>query len=217
MVETQPIALELETGDPGERFAPRGWLAGVCAVLLYLVASLVIFGGSNLAHLGTEYVPKTNASDSEFFRWALAWTPWAVTHGQDPLFTHVLRAPDGASLVWVTATPGPALAMWPVTAAFGPLVSYNVLALLAPVLAGWAAYLLCRRLCHHFWPSLAGGATFAFTAYMTIQLNHPNLALTFPIPLLVYFVVRRVEGSLGRMSFVVLSAVTLIALWSISI
>ncbi|HEX3299120.1 MAG TPA: hypothetical protein VHW68_03305 [Actinomycetota bacterium] len=217
MVDADAVAPPRKTAAHTERFAPGGWLGGVCASAIYLVASLVIFGGSNLAHLGTEYIPRQDASDSEFFRWMLAWTPWAVTHGQNPLFTHVLRAPEGSSLVWTTAVPGPALAMWPVTAAFGPLVSYNVLVLLCPVLAGWAAYLLCRRLSDRFWPSVAGGATFGFSAYMAIQLNHPNLALAFPIPLLVYFVVRRLEGSLGRPTFVVLAAITLLALWSISI
>ena len=192
-------------------------MAGLAAFVVYLVSSAIIFGGSTLAHLGTEYIPRQDASDSEFFRWALAWAPWAVAHGRNPLVTDVLHAPQGASLVWTTAVPGPALAMWPVTAVFGPLVSYNVLTLLAPALAAWAAYLLCRRVSHRFWPSLVAGAVFGFSAYMTIQLNHPNLALSFPIPLLVYFVVRRVEGSLGSKAFVVLSAVTLLALWSISI
>jgi hypothetical protein len=217
MVETQPIDTSAPAPDRPERFAPSGWVAGLAAFVAYLVSSSIIFGGSVLAHLGTEYIPRQDASDSEFFRWALAWAPWAVTHGRDPLVTDVLHVPQGASLVWTTAVPGPALAMWPVTAVFGPLVSYNVLSLLAPALAGWAAYLLCRRLSHRFWPSLAAGAVFGFSAYMTIQLNHPNLALTFPIPLLVYFTVRRIEGSLGSRAYVVLSAVTLLALWSISI
>ena len=207
MVETQPIDTSAPAPDRPERFAPSGWVAGLAAFVAYLVSSSIIFGGSVLAHLGTEYIPRQDASDSEFFRWALAWAPWAVTHGRDPLVTDVLHAPQGASLVWTTAVPGPALAMWPVTALFGPLVAYNVLCLLAPALAGWAAYLLCRRVSHRFSPSLAAGAVFGFSAYMTIQLNHPNLALTFPIPLLVYFTrasdrglarIERVRGAVGR-------------------
>jgi hypothetical protein len=216
MVEAQRMA-PAPTVEHHEAFAPSGWLAGVCAFAVYLVASTITYAGSTIAHLSTEYIPRQDASDSEFFRWALTWAPWAVTHGRDPLFTDVLYAPHGASLVWTTAVPGPALAMWPVTTAFGPLVSYNVLSLLAPTLAGWGAYLLCRRVSHRFWPSLLGGAVFGFSAYMTIQLNHPNLALTFPIPLAVYLTVRRVEGSLGRIAYIALLSLTLLALWSISI
>jgi hypothetical protein len=33
-----------------------------------------------------------------------------------------------------------------VTRLFGALVTTNVLSILSPALAGWAAYLLCRRL-----------------------------------------------------------------------
>src|SRR6185436_16263277 len=216
MVEAQRMAPS-PTVEHHEAFAPSGWLAGVCAFAVYLVASTITYAGSTIAHLSSEYIPRQDASDSEFFRWALTWAPWAVTHGRDPLFTDVLYAPHGASLVWTTAVPGPALAMWPVTAAFGPLVSYNVLSLLAPTLAGWGAYLLCLRVSHRFWPSLLGGSVFGFSAYMTIQLNHPNLALTFPIPIAVYLTVRRVEGSLGRIAYIALLSLTLLALWSISI
>src|SRR5438128_10001082 len=125
MVQTQAVTSSREVDGHHERFAPKGWVGALCAFAAYLAASLVIFGGSNLAHLGTEYIPKQDASDSEFFRWALAWTPWAVTHGQNPLFTNVLHAPGGARLVWTTVAAGPALAMWPVTATFGPPGSYT--------------------------------------------------------------------------------------------
>src|SRR5262249_10911461 len=43
-----------------------------------------------------------------------------------------------------------------------------------------------------------------------------NLVLIFPIPLLLYLVIRHVEGSLGRVAFVVWFAVLLVTLFSFS-
>ena len=170
-----------------------------------------------LAHLSTYYIPRQDSPDSDFFRWAFAWTPWALTHGRSPLFSDVVFAPTGASLTWVTISPGPALAAWPITRAFGPLAAYNVLVLLAPPLAAWAAYLLCRRLTDRFLPSLAAGFLYGFSSYMAIQFNHPNMALLFPIPLAIYLFVRRLEGSIRPIPFVVGLTATMLALWSISI
>src|SRR5690349_23526113 len=45
---------------------------------------------------------------------------------RNPLFADVLQAPGGVNLLWNTAVVAPAAILWPVTAAFGPIVSYNV-------------------------------------------------------------------------------------------
>ena len=207
-----------DTDTPNDD-APRrkGALQAFGAFGIYLVASIVVWGGSTTLHLATMYIPRQDSSDSDFFRWAMAWVPWAIRHGQDPLTTTAVFAPYKASLTWVTMVPGPAIAMWPVTALFGSLASYNVLVLLAPALDGWATYLLCRRLTQRFWASLVGGFFFGFSAYIAIQMNHPNLSLLFPIPLAVYLVVRRLEESIRPVPFVIALTATLVALWSISI
>jgi len=107
--------------------------------------------------------------------------------------------------------------MWPITAAFGALFSYNVLLILAPALAAWGAYLVCRRLTGAFWPSLVGGYLYGFSTYLVAQMHaHLNLVLVFPVPILVYLVLRRLDGSLGRVAFVSLLATTLIGLFLIS-
>src|SRR4029077_8904297 len=107
--------------------------------------------------------------------------------------------------------------LWPVTRAFGSLVSYNVLMLLAPALAAWAAYLVCPRLTHAFWPSLLGGYLFGFSTYMVGQMDsHVNLVLIFPVPLVLYLVIRRLEGPIGIVAFLAWSFVTLLGLFSIS-
>jgi hypothetical protein len=192
-------------------------LTGFGAFLLYLVASVAIWGFPVIAHLGSRYVAIGRVGDPDYFRWALAWTPWAIGHGHSPLQGSSVFAPNGIDLTWSTLVPGPAIVAWPITALFGPLVSYNVLMLLAPSLAAWAAFLVCRRVVDRFWPAFAGGYLFGFSAYMAAEMqSHLNLVLIFPVPLAVYLVVRLVEGSMSRWVFVGLLVLTLVGLFSIS-
>ena len=168
-----------------------------------------------IGHLNSVYV--SGGGDADFFRWALGWVPWAIEHGRNPMFTDRVFAPAGVSLTWTAVIPGPALVMWPITKVFGSLVSYNLLMLLAPALAAWAAYLVCNRLTHAFWPSVVGGYLFGFSTYMIGQMaSHVNLVLMFPVPLAVYLVIRRLEGSLGLVAFCGWLFLTLLALFSIS-
>jgi len=214
-VGDEPTA-ETPIADPPRR-RTRDTLTAFVAFVIYATASAAIWGGSALMHLGSYYIPRQDSADSYLFRWALEWLPWALTHGRDPLASDYIFAPTGASLTWVTIVPGEAFVMWPVTHVFGSLVSLNVLTLLAPALDGWAAFLLCRRLTGSFFSSIAGGVFFGFSGFVAHQMNHPNLSLAFPIPILVYLTVRRLEGSLRRWVFVGLLSLTLVALWSISL
>src|SRR4249919_2488547 len=142
--------------DAGERWRPRPALLGAAAFLLYLAASIVLWGIPVLAHFSTRYVQNGRA-DADFYRWALAWTPWALAHGQSPLSTQHVFAPTGIDMTWTALIPGPAIVMWPVTRLFGALATSYALKLLAPALAAWGAYLVCHRITKAFWPSLIGG------------------------------------------------------------
>ena len=82
-----------------------------------------------------------------------------------------------------TGAPGPSLLVSPLTLAAGPVVSYNLLALLACPLAAWSAFLLCRHVTGRFAPSLLGGYLFGFSTYMLGHVGiHVNLELVFPVP-----------------------------------
>jgi hypothetical protein len=185
------------------------------AFLAYASMSIAIWGRPLVGHLDSRYVT-SGGPDPSFFRWAIGWAPWAVAHGHNFLFSDRVFAPEGVNLTWVTISPGPALVITPITWTFGTLVSLNVLTLLAAPLAAWAAFLVCIRLTRSFWPSFVGGFVFGFCTYITGQMNHPNLALVFPIPLAVYLVIRRIEGSLGVHAFVAWLTLTLLGLFSIS-
>ena len=134
-----------------------------------------------------------------------AWWPHAIENGLHPLLTDRVYAPDGWNLAWTSSIPGPALLAWPLTAVFGPVAAYDVLALAAPALAAWCTYLLCREIGTGTPAALAGGLVFGFTSYEAAEtLNHLNLALVFTLPLAGLVVARYLHGGLSDRRFVVL-------------
>jgi hypothetical protein len=212
--ETPPSSTRERPVDRLRGLRPA-WKALIAYVVYQLVAFWIwvvpILPSFAREHIGT------GLPDSHFYQWGISWTPWAILHGLNPLHTGHVFAPAGMSLAWSAFVPGPALAAWPVTAAFGPIVSVNVVLAVAPALAAWAAYLLCHRVTNAFWASLAGGWFFGFSAYMSTNMNSwLNLVLIFPVPLLVYLVIRRVEGSIGPVAFVAGFIALLVGLFSIS-
>jgi hypothetical protein len=191
--------------------------------LIYLAASLLLFGAPILRDpihtylgIGLENV-HTGYTDPSFYMWNFVWWPHAIVHGLNPLVSHIAWAPDGFSLAAAQTSPVLSLVMSPITLALGPLAAYNVVMLLAPVLGAWTAYLLCRRVTGALWPSIAGGYFFGFSSYELGHLtDHPNLALTFLVPVAVYLVIRRLDGSLERRRFVAFLTILLILQFSIS-
>jgi len=140
--------------------------------------------------------------------WSFEWWPHALLNGLNPFVPHVIWAPEGANLTQGGfALPAAALVMAPVTLLFGPLVSYNVVSLLLPALAGWFAFRLCRYLTGSFGPAFAGGLVFGFGTYMSAHLlGHLNLASVFLAPAAVLLVLQRRDEAISRRRFVALMA-----------
>jgi hypothetical protein len=139
----------------------RARVAGVLGG--YVMLSVAFFGvpvlrAPGAVALGSGKYP----DDPSLFMWMLAWWPHALQHGLDPLMTRILFAPEGLNLMWTTSIPGPSLAVAPITVLAGPVVAFNALALLAPALNAFAAFLLCRHVTGRLWPSVAGGSSSAF-------------------------------------------------------
>ena len=122
--------------------------------------------------------------------------------------TDAIFVPDGYNLTWVTAVPGPSVLMAPLTLALGPVATYNLLALAAPPLAGWSAFLLSRHVTGAVGPAIVAGFIFGFSPYMLRMLQgSPHLYFVALVPLAVLLVLKRLDGSIGERPFVV--AVTL--------
>jgi hypothetical protein len=202
-------------GPPPDWRDWRTWLRspvvqGLFALAIYAAVWLLTTAQPILHNAGNAHLDQLSM-DPNFYTWCLRWWPWAISHGHNPLFAHVIRAPEGHSLAWVTTVPPIALLAAPLTLAAGPIVAFNVLTAIALPLSAWAAFVLCRRLTRQFGPSLVGGAVFGFSAY---EMNHVtagqlNLIFSLLLPILGYLVVRWRERSIGVRTFVILAGLTM--------
>ena len=201
--------------DRAQELLTPGRVQAAAALALYLILSIGWFGIPVVRHPAHTYVGF--GADPASFVWLISWWPHALLHGLNPFVTHDLWAPSGFNLAGTTGVPGPSLVMLPITKTLGPVVSYNVISLLAPALSAWTAYLLCRHVTGRFWPSLVGGYLFGFSAYeVGHMLGHPNLTLVFLIPVCVLLVLARLEGRLSVRRFVLLLALCLLFQFLIS-
>jgi hypothetical protein len=122
--------------------------------------------------------------DSAIFMWFLRWVPFALEHGHDLLVTHYLNYPDGVNLMWNTSLPLPGILLAPVTEAWGPVFSFNLLLVLAYGLSAWCAYLAIRRFGPGHLAAAVGGLVYGFSPAMRVQSHHLHMSLAFLVPLM---------------------------------
>jgi hypothetical protein len=120
--------------------------------------------------------------DPGVFTWFLRWTPFAVGRQISPFYSDWLNHPDGVNLMWNTWVPLPGLLLAPLTHAFGPVLSLNVLLTLGYGLSAWSAYLAIRRYVPNHGAAAAGGLVYGFSPAMIAHAHHPNLILVFLLP-----------------------------------
>lgn len=181
-------------------------LACLVALLIYLVLALCYFGtwGAWTHH----YLGEGN--DPVSFVWYIHWWPFAIQHHLNPFFSHYVWHPNGVNLSWTTSIPFIALLMWPITAAAGPVMAFNVVSIMAPALSAWTAFLLAMYLSRRWLPSLFAGYFFGFSSYELGQLlGHLNLDLIFLVPVAVLLCIAHVRGDLRRYTFIAALALVL--------
>jgi hypothetical protein len=166
-------------------------------LLGFAAVSFAFFGWRLLPHPGRVLLGATQ--DPEVYVWAFAWWPHALGAFTNPFYSHALYTPTGVDLAWTVTVPALALAFMPLTLLFGPVAAYNVAALLAPALAAWTAYLLCRYLTRSTWASLVGGFVFGFSGSILREERWGNLHVEaiFLLPLIALVVVRHLRGELS--------------------
>ncbi|HLI80928.1 MAG TPA: hypothetical protein VKV03_13160 [Candidatus Binataceae bacterium] len=172
------------------------------AFVAYLAASLMFFARVLPSHLADYYIGRN--TDPSNYMWALAWWPYVLRHHVHPLLTKLIDAPIGTNLASAPAPmPLIGIMMTPLTNAVGPIAAYNLISLLLPPLAAFAAFILCRKLCGSFLPALLVGFIFGFSPYVIGQLlSHMNLLLIFPLPLAIYLAVSRAQENISRYRFI---------------
>jgi hypothetical protein len=176
------------------------------AFLFYLLVAILTIGRYALRHPST-VCACVGTSDPAAYMWALSWWPHAIMHGVNPFVSHVLWAPTGVNVAQGAMIPTAAIAMTPLTAIAGPVVSYNALSVLGPILAAFTSYLLCRRLTKRELPAVMGGYLFGFSSYEFAQLTgHLNLTLIFLLPLAVHLTIRRFSQEISRTVYVTMMA-----------
>ncbi len=193
-------------------------LQGLVALAIYLAVWVIAETLQLVAHPSLPQLYQVNM-DPNFFTWILKWWPHAIGHGLNPFHTSAVGAPRGHVLAWVTMIPSLAVLAAPLTLAAGPVAAFNLLVVASIPVSAWAAFVLCRRLTGQFWPALAGGAIFGFSAY---QLNHIiagqlDLAFSLLLPLMAYLVVVWWERGTGSARFAGLLALALVLQFYLSI
>ena len=165
------------------------------AIAIYLALALVLWAHvwftGNVSHAVT-----CNCGDTVEQVWWLEWLPWALTHGHNPFLTNAIWARlGGVNAMSNTSWFAPAFVLSPVTMLFGPVASYNVSNLLAPVLSGWAMFGLAGRFSTRTGSRIIAGALYAFSPYVlkNTMLGHINLTLTAYLPIAIILVVRLAE------------------------
>lgn len=106
--------------------------------------------------------PKLNA-------WTLAWTPFALSHGVDPLFSHWVNVPFGANYAANVAIPLLALIVSPVTAVWGPVAATNFVISFSFFASAVTGYFFVRHWTTWRPAAFFGGLLFGFSPYVVAE------------------------------------------------
>jgi hypothetical protein len=122
--------------------------------------------------------------DPWLFVWFLKWDQLSLAHAHSPLVTAYLNVPGRVNLMWNTSVVVPGLLFAWVTAALGPVFTFNLLMTLALALSAWSAFLVFRRYVASQVAAGVGGLLYGFSPYMVGHaLGHLHLVLAVTPPL----------------------------------
>ncbi|MGP3984035.1 glycosyltransferase family 2 protein [Streptomyces sp. KR80] len=181
---------EVDTVAPGRRTSPPAFLIPVG----YLLASLLLYVHL-WADLDRAYLVDS-LRDQNQWEWFFAVTAHHVLYADNPLFTTLQNFPLGVNLMANTVMLGLSVPLTPVTAVFGPTVTWAIVLTggLAATATAWY-WLIRKHLGTGRAAAVLGGAFSAFAPPMISHANaHPNLVVLFVIPLIIDRALRLCEG-----------------------
>jgi hypothetical protein len=158
----------------------------LAALGIYVVLACLIFWP--IGPFDASRLPDHMLGDPDEMTWFLAWTPWALTHGHNLLFTHALDSPQGVNLADNTSVPFLGLLAAPITFALGPIAAMNVLLRLAIAASAAASYFVFRRWCTGEIGPFFGGLVFGFSPALLSHLHsygHLDLVFVPLIPIMI--------------------------------
>jgi hypothetical protein len=170
---TQPS----QPGQPGRR-------TGHLVLLAYYLVTGLAVTWPRVSYLWGRL---PNTRDVGGYVWDFWWVAHQITHLSSPWSTRYLAAPVGASLGYHTLMPLPGALLTPVTLAFGPSASYNVLSVLCPGLLCYLMYRAARLWLRTQFGAIAAGAFFGISPVLAwrswYELNLALGALFLPLAL----------------------------------
>ncbi len=180
MAVTEAITTRAQD-KPNAHLAPtrRRALLPIGVVATYVVLGLVAYWP---VLPGITNRPFGRTSDYVLSAWFIGWVPHAIAHGLNPFFTNSMFVPTGVNLAQNTASPLLGLIGAPLTEAFSPLVTTNILMVLAMPVSATAAFVVLRKWKVWLPGAALGGLLYGFSPYMVGQ-GSDHIVFTFvPIP-----------------------------------
>ena len=169
---------------PGRSVAERPVFRHLIILACYLAAGIAVTW-PRATYLTEGKLPATR--DAGVYVWDFWWMAHQVEHLGNPWFTRFIAAPVGGQLGYHALMPLEGVVMLPVTLAFGPSASYNLLSILLPGLMCYAMYRAARLWLPSQIGAIAAGAFFGLSSELAwhawYQLNLAAGALFLPLAL----------------------------------
>ncbi|HTX00384.1 MAG TPA: hypothetical protein VMD59_16505, partial [Acidimicrobiales bacterium] len=130
--------------------------------------SFLAYGGMSLAAYWPIFpgdpsrVPTQASGDIVQDIWFLDWTPYAIVHGLNPFYTHLINAPYGVNTAQNTQMPLLGVLSAPLTWLVSPVASYNLLLWLSFTLSSLSMAYVVRRWTTWFPAAFAAGLLYGF-------------------------------------------------------
>lgn len=207
------VLAEAVPGGDGGPGAPAPWLTRLrkhpLAAHLVLLAGYLITGFAVTWPRVTYLAGRLPATrDAGSYVWDFWWVARQISHLSSPWSTRYLAAPVGSDLSYHTLMPLPGLVMTPITLAFGPSLTYNLLSILGPGLLCYVMYRAARLWLPTHLGAIAAGGFFGLSAILTwrswYEVNLALGALFLPMTLEAAVRLRRQPG---RRQAIILGAV----------
>ncbi len=137
-----------------------------------------------------------NSGDQALFEWLLSFGAYAVTHGADPLFTHLLNVPDGVNLAVNTSITVYSVLFSPLTMWLGAPATFLIILTFNLAATAFAWYWLFSR--HLNAGPLAAAIGGLFCGFAPAMISHANAHLNWTaqwlVPLIIAQVIRLYRG-----------------------
>ena len=153
--------------------AGRPWARELAVLAGFLAAGVAATWP--LATYLTGRLPATR--DVGIYVWNMWWVAHQIIGLHNPWSTTYMAAPVGLQLAYHTLVPLAGVVMLPVTLAFGPSASYNLLLIVLPGLSAYAMYRVARLWLATRVGAIAAGAFFGLSGMLSYQdWYHINIA-----------------------------------------